>query len=194
MTQLQRYSIKVDSSAAGVQVGMAADPAGEYVRVDELQFFVTQFFGKQAMDVPAMYPPQSVPAKPATSEPAKINTPAKKPAVGKKAVSEFKSGKFDQNEVDFLANNCGEMTSGELAAALNRPNTAVQTKLWQLSLKAKPSGRSKQGASVASSTPDEAPVAVADSEPAEVFDPSNPFIRQIPESAKPGSGRQVSWS
>lgn len=89
MTQLPRYSIKVDASAAGVQVGMAADPAGEYVRVDELQFFVTQFFGKQAMAEP---------------------------------------------------------------------------------------------------------VAVVDPQPAEEFDPSNPPIRQIPESAKPGSGRQVSWS
>lgn len=194
MTQLPRYSIKIDASATGVQVGMAADPAGEYVRVDELQFFVTQFFGKQPMEVPAIYPPEPVPAKPATSEPAKINMPAKKPAVAKKAVGELKSGKFEESELDFLVSNCCEMTSGELAAALNKPNTAVQTKLWQLSLKAKPSSRSKQGETVAESTPEAEPVAVVDPQPAEEFDPSNPFVRPIPESAKLGSGRLVSWS
>jgi len=194
MNQLPRYSIKVDTNATGVQVGMTADPAGEYIRVDELQFFVTQFFGKQAMDVPAVYPPEQAPTKPASVEPDKPNKQSKKPAVAKKVAKEFKSGKFDQNEIDFLVHNSKSMTSGALAAALNRPNAAVQTKLWNLGLKAKPIGSTKQPAVESTDSTAETTIVAQSAEPVQEFDPSNPFVRPIPESAKPGSGRQVSWS
>lgn len=181
MTKLPRYSIKVDASAAGVQVGMAADPAGEYVRVDELQFFVTQFFGRQPMDVPSSFPE------------AKAETaPSSKQSVTRKVRSQ-RTGKpvtlWTADDVQFLEKNYGVLSYRQIADHLGRTLKAVEQKVFKLGMNERP-------AKPASTVSEPAPVAEmpAATEPAEVFDRSNPFIRQIPESAKPGSGRQVSWS
>lgn len=183
MTQLPRYSIKVDASAAGVQVGMAADPAGEFVRVDELQFFVTQFFGKQPMDVPASFPEAKAETAPSAKQ--SVTRKVRPPRTGKPVTL------WTADDVQFLEKNYGVLSYRQIADHLGRTLKAVELKVFKLCLNERP-------VKAASAVQDPAPVAEApaatEPEPAQVFDPSNPFVRQIPESAKPGSGRQVTWS
>src|SRR5690606_5987406 len=134
---------KVDASAAGVQVGMAADPAGEYVRVDELQFFVNQFFGKQPMDVPASFPEEKT-----------ETAPSAKPSITRK-IRPNRIGKpmthWTADDVQFLEKNYGVLSYRQIADHLGRTLKAVEQKVFKLCL-------DKRSATSVAVEPDPAPL------------------------------------
>jgi len=195
MTQLPRYSIKVDSSATGVQVGMAVDPAGEFVRVNDLEFFFAQIFGKQPMEVPASFPDAKAEAEADTKPATKLTA---QPAVKPESARTRTTGRAECTDEDstYLEHTFGKLSLAQIAAHLKRTVKSVEQRAYKMRLHMKARAVVATPAPEPESNPIPEPVAAAPeaTEPAQEFDPSNPFIRPIPESAKPGSGRQVKWS
>lgn len=171
--KIKRYRMTtIINDDASVATSMMQDPEGPYILLDDLQKMLWADLTVQPDPEPAT-PKEEAEAY--DDLPDELVQELSKPTQKKISESTEKKNKWywTKAETKFLQDNIAKMTWNELTIALKRDRDAIKNKAQKLGIY----NRYKEG---------------KEPEPELIVTTKdNPFIRRIPESAKPGSGRIV---